>query len=96
MQIHLLEGFRDDEVIVRVDGAERQATGVTTRNQIGFAKTLAIDVSTERVEVEVALPHRAIAASITVERASEESVRANLTETGELRLSTSREPLRLA
>jgi hypothetical protein len=92
VQIHLLDGFDEDEVRVRVAGAEQRLTEVSTAYRAGVARLLDVAVASEEVTVDVALPRRGLISSVTVEHASEECVRANINAAGELELTTSRLP----
>jgi hypothetical protein len=92
VQIHLLDGFEEDDVRVRVAGAEQRLTEVSTGRRVGFARTLDVAVATEEVTVDVALPRRGLASTVVVAHASEECVQASIDESGELRLITSRLP----
>ena len=93
MQIHLLEGFYEDEVRVRIAGSEQRLAGVSTGTRLGLARTLDVAVASELVEVDIALPERGLSSSVTVSHASEASVCVNVTEAGKLELTTSLEPL---
>lgn len=57
LHIELQEGFQDDAVEVRVNGAEVLRNGhVKTRLQTGFAAAASVEVDAGSVAVEVALP----------------------------------------
>jgi len=60
-RIHIAyqEGFRNDEVVLRLDGKEvSRNSGVTTRLQIGLALAYELEVPDGPFELEVALPGR--------------------------------------
>jgi hypothetical protein len=47
LHIALQEGFSNDEVRIKVNGAQLGSlTGVTTKNQIGFAESLDLEPGT--------------------------------------------------
>jgi hypothetical protein len=63
MQTHLalLDGFDNDEVALRVDGADAyQGEGVTTRTQISFAAEAQLHVPDHPFELEVDVPTRGV------------------------------------
>lgn len=67
LHIELQEGFQDDTVVVRVDGAEvLRKERVKTRLQTGFAAAAGIEVKPGSVAVEVSLPAAARSAHIDV------------------------------
>lgn len=62
LHLDLTEGWRGDRVVVSVGGEERRRlSDVTTRTQLGLASTVDLVVPSGGVEVQVALPDRAMA-----------------------------------
>ncbi len=63
LAILLLEGFRDDKVVVRVDGTEvARRTAVTSSPLTGLAAELHLEVPDSARRLAVALPSRGIEA----------------------------------
>jgi uncharacterized cupin superfamily protein len=61
LQVHLQEGFQNDEVVVVVDGGERlHERDVTTKLLTGMAATKVIDVAPGHHEIEVRVPTRGL------------------------------------
>lgn len=61
LQVHLQEGFQDDEVVVVVDGDERlHEREVTTKLLTGMAATKVVDVAQGHHEIEVRVPTRGL------------------------------------
>lgn len=61
MSVLLLEGFADDEVVVRVDDREvDRRAGVTTSPLVGMAAELSLQVAEDAQELAVAVPARAL------------------------------------
>jgi hypothetical protein len=72
LQVHLQEGFQDDEVVLLVDGAERlHEREVTTKLLLGMADTKAVEVAPGRHEIEVRVPTRGLQDVINVTVASQ-------------------------
>jgi hypothetical protein len=94
LHIALQEGFSGDRVIVRVDGAEiANRPTVSTRNQIGLAETVEVEVPTGELLLEVELPTRALRESTRVVVEGTTYVGASV-EDGHIRLITQREAFR--
>ena len=63
----LLEGFRDDDVVVRVDAQElARRNGVSTQLLTGLAEELRLDVPDRARSLTVALPGRGVEATATI------------------------------
>jgi hypothetical protein len=64
LHVDLQEGFEDDTVVVRVNGLEifRQEK-LTSRPELGLAKTLEAEVEPGQVKIEVALPSKKLSKS---------------------------------
>src|SRR3990172_5962636 len=59
LQIELQEGFYDDHVIITVDDkVVFDESSVTTRQQIGLAKTVPLELDKQTAEVRIALPEK--------------------------------------
>ncbi len=83
--IDLQDGFRDDTVVVRVDGivASRES-GVTTRTSIGLARSLTLELDGAFVQLEIELPDREICESFKIDLARPTFIGVSLTLDGEL------------
>src|SRR6188508_1976768 len=96
LRVHLLEGFAHDTVVVRVDGTEvHRASEVSTRQQIGLARSIEVDVAREPVDVQVELPDKNLTGTARVARFDEQHVFANVTRAGQLEVVATTQPLRL-
>jgi hypothetical protein len=63
--ILLLEGFRDDEVVVRVDGADLvRRPGATTSPLLGMAEEIRLDMPDSAERLVIALPGRGLEAAV--------------------------------
>jgi hypothetical protein len=72
LHVDLQEGFERDRVVVSVNGAEvASRPEVTTRNQIGLADAIQIDVPEGAARVTVQVPTRGLADSVDVDVAGE-------------------------
>lgn len=97
LDVHLLEGFAADEVVVTVEGnVVARLSGVSTRQQIGLAKTVQGQAAGPSARVTVELPNRRLSASVTVDDVARQHVRAHITQAGQLEVLATSEPLRLA
>jgi hypothetical protein len=54
--INLLEGFEKDDVTVTVDDEPVYSGEATTRNQIGLAKKLVVDLAKANAKVKIEVP----------------------------------------
>lgn len=68
LSVAFREGFEDDVVLVRVDGAEvfRQEA-VTTDTRIGLAASFEVPVGEESMALEVEIPSQGLASRTTAE-----------------------------
>jgi len=67
LHVALQEGFTRDRVVVKLNGAEvANRPEVTTRNQIGFAEAVELDVPEGDAAVEVEVPARNLSESVKV------------------------------
>ena len=61
LHIALQEGFSNDEVIIKVNGIEHaHRSAVMTKNQIGYADSVDLELPTGEVQVEVSVPTRGL------------------------------------
>ena len=68
LNINLQEGFEDDTVVIRVNGAEvLHQQHVKTRQQIGFAAETTATVPAGTVALEIALPVKGITGNIDID-----------------------------
>ena len=66
LHIALQEGFDGDEVLIVVNGQRLSRHRVTTKNQIGYADAVDVEVSAGEVRVDVELTQRGIRGSYTL------------------------------
>jgi hypothetical protein len=65
LHVALQEGFSDDTVEIRVNGAEVfRKSGVSTRLQIGFADSVETEIESDAVDLTVSLPNRPLSKSL--------------------------------
>ncbi|HEY3063876.1 MAG TPA: hypothetical protein VGL99_33310 [Chloroflexota bacterium] len=68
LHVALQEGFSQDRVVVKVNDAEvASRPEVTTRNQIGFAEAVEVEVPAGEASVEVQVPGRQLSGSVRVD-----------------------------
>jgi hypothetical protein len=68
LHVALQEGFQDDRVVIKVNGAEvASRPAVTTRNQIGFAESVEVEVPAPDITVEIQVPSRQLSGSVPVD-----------------------------
>ena len=68
LHIALQEGFRGDDVVVRVQGEEVfRKEDVTTRSQIGYADSFEVEAEGEEVKVEVLLPLKKLSETVMLQ-----------------------------
>jgi len=94
VQLDLQEGFLRDEVVVTIDGHElSSARDVTTRTQLGLARSLHLAVPAGAVRLTVALPRLQLSEGVELPATRPLWVAATLNEARDrltLQLSTER------
>lgn len=71
LTIDLQNGFEDDTVLIKVNGAEVfQATKVSTRYQIGLARSVKLHAVEARSVIEIILPERVLSKSVDLDTSS--------------------------
>ncbi len=86
LKLMLLDGFADDEVVVRIDGRETaHREGVTTKLLLGKAESVRAEVPSGGVTVEVEVRSRDARAETIVDARTDATLLVSL-EGGELRL----------
>lgn len=67
VKLDLQDGFVDDEVVVKLDGREIQrATNVSTRSQLGLARSMELVLPPTAVQLSIELPQLDLRTSINV------------------------------
>jgi hypothetical protein len=95
LHIALQEGFLNDRVVISLNGGVvADFPSVSTRNQIGFAESVEVDMPPGPAQVEVRLPARGLDSRASVEGLGGTLYVAASIEAGQLRLSQQREPFR--
>lgn len=95
LHIALQEGFVKDRVVVSVNGVVvADLPSVSTRNQIGFAESVELNVPDGQAQIVVAVPSRGLDSRASVEGLGGTIYVAASIEAGRLRLSQQREPFR--
>lgn len=96
LQIHLQEGFVDDDVVIRIDGHEEaRESGVRTRMQTGMARIIELFVGDTTVEVGVDVPGRDLSGAKRIDASTIAQLGVSITG-DELRFTTSAEAFRYA
>jgi hypothetical protein len=92
LHIALQDGFRNDSVIIKVDGRTVfEKSGVTTNLTISYAEAVDVVVSNVTAAVEVSVPSRTQAAQRTVNVLETQYLAVNLSENGVPQLVPSKE-----
>ena len=85
--VSLEEGFAQDHVLVRVDGATAfEGTDVTTRMQTGLAAAVPVDAA-DASRLEVALPDRGLSRTIDLDGSATPFVRVSIVD-GDVAVAT--------
>jgi hypothetical protein len=88
LHIELMDGFANDTVVVKVNGAEiARQEGVSTRHQIGHAGSIEADVPDGPMRLNVELTSRGISASRTVTSTPPPKLAVSVTGQGTLDIS---------
>lgn len=96
LTIALEEGFEGTHVVLHVNGVRQlDDANVTTRPQIGLARTMTVDVSDGPVQVDIELPERALARRIELEAGTGSHLGLSISD-GNLTHRISEEPFRYA
>lgn len=67
LHVALQEGFSNDTVEIRVNGAEVfRKSGVSTRLQIGFAGSVETEVAAGTVDLNVSMPQKSLSNSVVI------------------------------
>jgi hypothetical protein len=68
LHVALQEGFASDRVVIQVNGAEvASRPAVTTRNQIGFAESIEVEVPAGTTAVHIEVPTQSLSSSAQVQ-----------------------------
>jgi hypothetical protein len=95
LHVALQEGFANDRVSVWLNGAQvAQRTNVTTRNQIGFADAVDLEVPSGQQHVEVRLETRPNAESASIRVEGDAYVGVNVDRDGRVVVEQSDQPFR--
>ena len=95
LNISLQEGFANDAVEISVDGAvvfPRQ--NVTTRLQIGLAKTHEVEIRSESATVTIRLPERGLTREVPIDLRQGTYLQINLSRQGTIETRLSSDPPR--
>jgi hypothetical protein len=91
--IDLQDGFKDDTVVILLDGREAfRDEAVSTRFQIGRAKSVKLQAPEGRTELTVEVPTRNARASATIDTAKPVFVGISLTTQGKLQVRVQEQP----
>jgi len=95
LHIALQDGFRNDTVVIYVNGREvYRNTGVTTSLAISRADAFDVAVEQGEVRVEVQVPTRSRSAGVSLDATQTPYLAVEITEQGSLALSRSAAPFR--
>jgi hypothetical protein len=91
--VDLQDGFKDDTVVISARGRELlRKEGVTTRFQIGMAKSLQVRVPEGEITLEVEVPTKNRRASVPIDTSKPVCVGISLTTEGELDVRVQEQP----
>lgn len=92
LHVDLQEGFTDDEVALRINGQELfQKEGVTTKTLLGLASSAEIEVPNGTVTIEIKVPTKNLAKTISLETSGSEYLGVSI-ENGKIKHIVSPEP----
>jgi hypothetical protein len=94
--IDLQEGFKKDQVTVRVGDRPPFSKEVSTRNQTGLAERIELELPSGTLNISVDLPARRMSATQSVDVDESPFVSVTVTPAGKLILCAQREPFRYA
>lgn len=93
LTIDLQEGFYEDRVVVRSNGEELASVdGVTTRVQLGHARSLELELPADAREVAIEVPTRGLRAVVRLEPGTRWYVGVSITRDGRIETRLSRMP----
>ena len=95
VHVALQEGFLGDTVSVRVNGAEvARRANVSTKNQIGFAEAIELDVPEGEMRLELRLENRSLAETIVMRVEGNAHIGVSIDRAGQIECTQSQEPFR--
>jgi hypothetical protein len=95
LHIALQEGFAGDTVSVRVNGSEvARRSNVATRNQIGFAEAIELDVNEGEIQLELRVESRSLEQRMPMRVVGTTYLGVSIEREGKLRSEVSQQPFR--
>ncbi len=95
LHIALQEGFSGDSVSVRVNGSEvARRSSVATRNQIGFAEAIELDVNEGEIQLELRVESRSLEQRMPMRVVGTTYLGVSIEREGKLRSEVSQQPFR--
>jgi len=95
LHVALQEGFENDTVSVRVNGAEvARRTNVTTKNQIGFADAVELEMPEGELDLELRIETRSLVGSTNVRVDGPTYVAVSMARDGRVICEQAQEPFR--
>ena len=95
LHVALQEGFAGDTVSVRVNGSEvARRSDVATRNQIGFAEAIELDIDEGEIELELEIESRSLERRMPMRVVGTTYVGVSIERDGKLRCEVSQQPFR--
>jgi len=94
LHIALQEGFEGDDVVLLVAGQRMSRPRVTTKNQIGYADGVDVEVPPGEVRIDVELTQRKIRGSYTLKVDGPVYLAVSVDREGKLRFEEALEPFR--
>ncbi|HEX6718236.1 MAG TPA: hypothetical protein VF088_14050 [Pyrinomonadaceae bacterium] len=92
LHVDFQEGFARDEIDLRINGQERlQKEGVTTNLLLGLALSAEIEVPDGRVTIEIKIPTKNLAKTISLESSGSEYLAVSI-ENGKIEHIVSQKP----
>jgi hypothetical protein len=91
--LDLQDGFFEDLVVITAEGRElARVEGVSTRFQIGLARSLRLDVPSHPTELLIAVPTKDASVTVTVDPRAASHVGVSRSTEGELEVKVAPEP----